>query len=95
MRDLIKAAGEIRLVAVGEMSAVRKVHRENSIARLQHGKIDRHVRLRAAVRLDVEVLPAEELPCAIEGELLDDIDVFTTAVPAAAGVALRVFVGEH
>ena len=28
-------------------------------------------------------------------ELLDDVDVFTSAIPAAAGIALGVFVREH
>ena len=48
----------------------------------------------AAVRLHVGRFHAEKLLDAIDGQLLDDIDVFAAAVVAAAGVALGVFVGE-
>ena len=93
--DLVEAAGEIRLVAVGEVAAVGEVHGEDLVAGLEHGEVDGGVRLRAGVRLDVGVLRAEELLGAVDGELLDDVDVFAAAIPAAAGVALGVFVGEH
>ena len=36
MRDLIKFAGEICRMTVGEMAAVREIHRQNLVARLQH-----------------------------------------------------------
>ena len=55
VRDLVKFAGEIRRMAVGEMAAVGEIHGEDFVAGLQHGEINGHVRLRAAVRLDVDV----------------------------------------
>ena len=55
MRDLVEFAGEIRRMAVGEMAAVGEVHGQDLVARLEHGEVDGHVRLRAAVRLDVDV----------------------------------------
>ena len=58
------------------------------------GEIDGHVRLGAAVRLDVDVFAAEEALGAVDGELLGDIDVFAAAVPAFPGITLGVFVRE-
>ena len=95
MDHVVKLAGEVRLVAVGQVTAVRQVHRENPVARLEHREIDGGVRLRAGVGLDVRVLRTEELSGAIDGELLDDIDILTAAIPASARVALGVFVGQH
>ena len=46
------------------------------------------------MRLDVGVLGAEERLGALEGELLDDVDVLAAAVVALARVALGVLVGE-
>src|SRR5262249_5408504 len=53
------------------------------------------VGLRAGVRLHVDVFRAgEERLDAVDGELLDDIDILTAAVPAATGITLGVFVRE-
>ena len=92
--DLEEAAGEVRLVAMGEVAAMGEIHGEDAVAGLEDGEVDGHVGLAAGVGLDVGVLGAEELAGAIEGELLDDIDILAAAVPALAGVALGVFVGE-
>ena len=94
MPDLEEAPGKVRLVAMGEVAAVGEVHRQDAVARLEHGEIDRHVRLAAGVGLDVDVVAAEELPGPVDGELLDDIHVLATAVPASAGITLGIFVGE-
>ena len=37
---------------------------------------------------------AEKLLGAVDGELLDDVDIFTAAVPAASGIAFGIFVRE-
>ena len=95
MRHLVEPPGEIRLVAVREMPAVGEVHREDLVARLEHGKVDGHVRLRTAVRLDVDVVSAEDGLGALDGQLLDDVDVLATAIPAAAGIAFGVLVRQH
>ena len=95
LRDVVKFAGEIRRMAVGEMAAVREIHGQNLVARFQHRKINRHVRLRAAVRLNVDVLAAEQALRAIDRELLGRIDVFAAAVPAFPRITFGVFVGQH
>ena len=76
------------------MAAVGEVHGEDFVAGLEDAEIDGHVCLAAAVGLDIDMFGAEEEPGAVDGKLLDDIDVFAAAVPAASGVALGVFVGE-
>ena len=60
--DGVELAGEIQRMAVREVAAVRQVHPEHRVARLQQREVDRHVRLRAGVRLHVGVLGAEQLP---------------------------------
>ena len=93
--DLEKFAGEIRLVAVGQMPAVAQIHREHLVAGLEHGEINGHVRLAAGMRLDVGVLRAEQFFRAVNRQLLDDVNVFAAAIPAFFGIALGVFVREH
>ena len=89
MRDLVKFAGKICRMPVGEMAAVREIHRQDFVARFHHGEIDRHVRLRAAVRLHVHVLRAEKPLRAIDRELLGHIDIFAAAIPALSADNLR------
>ena len=95
MRDLIKLAGEIRRMAVRKMAAMREIHRQDFVARFNRGEINRHVRLRAAVRLHVHMLGAEQTLGAIDRQLLDHIDILATAVPALLRITFRVFVGQH
>src|SRR5690606_27544780 len=52
------------------------------------------VGLRAGMGLDVGVVGAEELPGAVDGQLLRHVDVLAAAVVALAGVPLGVLVGE-
>ena len=68
---------------------------EHAVARLEHGEVDGHVRLRAGVRLHVRVLGAEELRRAVARELLDLVDDLAAAVVALARVALGVLVRRH
>ena len=59
--DLVELAGEVQRVAVREVAAVGEVHAEHRVARLDSGEVDRHVGLRARVRLHVGVVGAEQL----------------------------------
>ena len=64
------------------------------VAGLQQRVVDGGVGLRAGVRLDVDVVAAEHLLRAVDGELLDDVDVLAAAVVALAGIALGVLVRQ-
>ena len=93
--DLVRLAGKIQMMAVGEVAAMRQVQAENGIARLQHGRVGFHVGLRSGVRLHVGMLGAEKLLGAVARQVLDHIGELAAAVVALAGIAFGVFVGEH
>ena len=82
-------------MAVRQVAAMREVHAENRVARLQYRGIGSLVRLRTGMRLHVGVLGAEELFRAIASEILDDVDELATAVVALAGIAFGVLVREN
>ena len=82
-------------MAVREMPAMREIHAEHGVARLQQGEIDGHVGLRARVRLHVGVLGAEQRLRALDRQRLGDVDELATAVVALAWIAFGVLVGEH
>ena len=77
---------------MGQVPAVRELEREDRVARLQHREVHGHVRLCASMRLDVRVLRAEELLCAVDCELLDLVDDLAPAVVAASRIPLGVLV---
>ena len=87
--------GEVDLEPVGQVAAVVEREPEHGVARLEHGEVDRHVRLGAGVWLDVRVLGAEQLLRALARELLDLVDDLAAAVVALAGIALGVLVRRH
>ena len=74
---------------------MREVHAEHGVARLEQRQVDRHVGLRARVRLHVGVLGAEQRLGARDGGALDDVDELAAAVVALARIALGVLVGQH
>ena len=90
--DVVEPTGEVDLQAVRQVAAVRELERENRVARLECREVDRHVRLRAGMRLDVRVLRAEECLRTVDRELLDLVDDLAAAVVAPARIALRVLV---
>ena len=72
--EVVEHAADVQLHAVREVAAVGQVEAEHRVARLERGEIDRRVGLRAAVRLHVGELGAEQLLRPVDGQLLDDID---------------------
>ena len=59
--EVIHPAAEVELHAVREMPAVREIHRENLLARLQQRRVGRFVGLAPRMRLHVGVFRPEEL----------------------------------
>src|SRR5437867_484025 len=82
-------------MSVSQMSAVREIHAENRVTRLQHGQIHSHVGLAARMRLYVDMLGAKELFRALDGEVLHDVDELASAVVPSAGIALGVLVRKN
>ena len=92
--DLVVRARDIDRAAVRQMSAVRQIHPENRVARLQECKEHRHVRLCARVRLHIRPICSKQLLRTVNGKLFHDINVLTAAVVPLAGIALRILVRE-
>ncbi|MCY1403791.1 hypothetical protein D9M71_189850 [compost metagenome] len=72
-----------------------QAHAQDGVASLQQGQVNGAVGLRACVWLDVGVIGAEQFLGAVDGQLLDHVDVFAAAVVALAWVAFGVLVGQH
>ena len=92
--DRVELAREVHRAPRRQVAAVGEVRAQHRVARLEQGEVDRHVRLRARVRLHVDVLGPEELLAARDGQLLGDVHDLAAAVVALARVALGVLVGE-
>src|SRR4029077_11408468 len=65
------------------------------VARLRHGEIGGHVRLRPGVRLHVHVLGLEQRLGAIDSELLDLVHDLAAAIVPLPRQPFGVFVGER
>lgn len=81
-------------MAVREVAAVVQIEREDLVAGIEYGVVDRLVRLRSGVRLDVDVVGAPQLFRAIDRERLDLVGVLAAGVVALARIPLRVLVRE-
>jgi hypothetical protein len=81
--------------AVGQVTTVGQAHTEDGVASVEQGQVHRAVGLRAGVWLDVGVVGTEQLLGAVDSQLLDDVDVFATAVVTLAWIAFGVLVGQH
>ena len=77
------------------MTAVGKAHAENLVAGREQGKINGKICLRAAVRLNICVLRAEKLLCALDSDIFNDVNAFAAAVITLAGIALGIFVCQR
>ena len=93
--DRVELAREIQRMAVREVSAVRQVHPQHRVARLEQREVHGHVRLCARVRLHVGVFRAEQRLRAFDRERLCDVDELAAAVVALARISFGVLVGEH
>ena len=78
-----------------EVPAVRQVHRQNLITRLDARKVNGGVGLAARVRLDVSVVSTEESLRTVNRQLLDFVDLFATTIPALTRVAFGILIRQH
>ena len=62
---------------------------------MQEGKENRKVGISSAVGLNICVLCAEELLCALARDIFHYINILTAAVTTLRGIALCVFIGKH
>jgi hypothetical protein len=93
--SLIELAREVEPHTVREVTAVGELEAEDPVAGVRDGGEHGGVGGCTGVGLHVGVRRAEEALRAVDGQRLRDIHEFAATVVAAAGVALRVLVGEH
>ena len=77
------------------MSAVGEAHAHDCVAGIYERGICRHVSLRTRVRLNVGAVRTEELFCALDSKIFNDVNIFAAAVIALAGIALCIFIGQN
>ena len=93
--DLEILAAHVDGTAMRQMPAVGQIHAHDRIAGVEQSEEDCHIRLSAAVRLNVGILAIEKFFRAVDSQLLNHIDELTAAVISLAGITFGVFVGEH
>ena len=87
--DLVPASREVDRRAVGQVAAMGQAHAEDPVTVVEHREVRGHVRLRARVRLDVDVLGTrEQRDRALLRERLDDVDELAAPVVALDSGAL-------
>jgi len=79
---------------VRQVTAFGQAHAQDGVAGLEESQQHGLVGLRTGAGLHVGGIGTEQLLDAVDGELLDHVGVFATAVVAAARIAFCVFVGE-
>ena len=77
------------------MPALRQVHAHNGVARLQKGKVYCRIGIGAGMCLYVGVFCAEQFFSTFNCKGFYLVHIFAAAVIAVAGVAFRIFVGQH
>lgn len=78
-----------------KVSAVRKVHAKNGVARLKKSQIGSHVGLRAGMGLHIDVLGVKKQLGPFLSKSFDHIHIFATAVIAFARITFSILVGEY
>jgi hypothetical protein len=93
--ELVELATDVQRHPVRQVTPLGKIQSEDDVAGLELGEVDGHVGLRARVRLYVGVFGPEKLFGPVDGDRLDDIDVFTSTVVSFPRIAFRIFVGQN
>ena len=63
---LIELTGKVQMHSVSQMTTHRQIHRQERVARLQHGLVNGHIGLRTRMRLDVHMLRPEKAFRAVD-----------------------------
>ena len=86
--------GHVHRASVRQMTAVGQIHSHHRITRLEHGKIDRHIGLRAGMGLHIGVFRPEKRLGAFARQIFNDIDILAAAVIALSRISFGIFVGQ-
>ena len=80
---------------MGQMAPVIQVHAHHRISRLQHSQENRHICLRAGMRLYIGIIAPKEFLSPLNGQGLYDIHTLTASVIAFAGVSFCIFIRQN
>ena len=79
---------------MGQMSPAGEVHAHKGVPRLQQGRIGRQICLGSGMGLHIGVLCAEKRLGPVNGQPLNLVHIFASAVIPPPGIALGVLVGQ-
>ncbi len=82
-------------VSVGQVTTACQIHAHQGVPGLENREVDGHVGLSAAVRLDVDVLGAEQLPGALDRQALSHIHILAPTVIPPPRVTFGILVRHH
>src|SRR4030095_8662388 len=82
-------------MSMSQVPPVRKVHAENLIAILNSRQVDRHICLRATMRLYVRMISRKEFFGAIDCCLLNYVTPLAAAVVAFLWIALGILIRKN
>ena len=95
MHGVIEQARKVDWRPMREVSALGQIKSEHGIARFEKRQVHGGVGLRPRMRLYVGVLGAEQLPRAVDRDLLHDVDDFAATVVAFARQSFRILVVQR
>ena len=93
--EVVIFTGDIYGRTVCKVTTVSQAHTHNGVAGIDEGEVDRCVSLRAAVRLNVCELSAEELLCSFDSEIFNHVDALASAVVTLCGVTLGILICKN
>src|ERR1051326_5536070 len=93
--DLVTESREIQWMTVRQMAAVREIHAEDLIAVLNRSQVNRHIRLRPAVRLSVRGASPKHLFRTIDRLFLHNVCPPTPAIVTLTRITLGILVRKH
>ena len=94
MADRVEHARKVFRVAMRQVTPVGQIHRQDLVAGLEKGEVDRRVGRCPRMRLHIGVLRPKKLFGPIDRRLLHHIHMLTAAVPAPARIALGILVRQ-
>ena len=95
LHRFVHAPGEADTGTVGQVTAMRQTHAEQSLTRLHKRRIGGSVGLRTRMRLHVGIAALEQLLGTLYRQRFHHVYEFTTTVVTLSRVALGIFVGQH
>ena len=95
VHEVVKYSGRVEMHPVGQVPAMSQIQTKHRVSRFERREVDRLIRLRTGMWLNIGKLRAEKFFGPIAGNVFNHIGKLATTIIATAGIALGVLVGEH